>query len=46
MNNRLDRLKDIQIENLVWVILDNPGWECNHKESYTKTIHLNTKDIK
>lgn len=34
------------MENLVWVILDNPGWECDHKESYTKTIHLNTKDIK
>ncbi len=35
MNNRLDRLKDIQIENLVWVIYIGIivlSWYANSKE--------------
>lgn len=34
------------MKNLCWVILDNPGWNIENKERYTKCVHMSTSDIK
>lgn len=34
------------MKNLCWVILDNPGWNIQYKERYTKCVHMSTSDIK
>ena len=34
------------MKNLCWVILDNPGFNVQYKDSQTKCIYLDTKDIK
>lgn len=34
------------MQNLCWVILDNPSWSIQYKDMNTKAIHLNTADIK
>ena len=34
------------MKNLCWVILDNPGWNIENKERYTKCVHMCTNDIK
>ena len=34
------------IGTLVWVVIDNPGFELQYKDSNTKLIHINSADIK
>ena len=34
------------MENLVWVILDNPSWEIQYPDRATKKLYINSKDIK
>lgn len=34
------------MKNLCWVILDNPGFNLQYKDPFTKCIYLNTNDIK
>ncbi len=34
------------MRHLCWVILDNSGFELQHKDALTKVIHINTADIK
>ena len=34
------------MENLCWVILDNPGFNLKNREAHTKCVYLNTADIK
>jgi hypothetical protein len=34
------------MHNLIWCILDNPSWELQYPERYTRRIHLKTSDIK
>lgn len=34
------------MRNLCWVILDNPGFNVQYKDSQTKCIYLDTRDIK
>lgn len=34
------------IGTLVWVIMDNPSFELQHKDTNTKLIHINSADIK
>lgn len=34
------------MKHLCWCIIDNPSWNVYHPDQLTKTIHLNSKDIK
>ena len=34
------------MNNLIWCILDNPSWELQHPDRYTKRIHIKTADIR
>lgn len=34
------------MKNLCWVILDNPAWNIQYKDTNTKVIHIKSSDIK
>jgi hypothetical protein len=34
------------MDNLIWCILDNPGWDLQYPDRYTKRIHIKSSDIK
>lgn len=34
------------MDNLIWCILDNPGWELQYPDRATYKVFINTKDIK
>lgn len=35
-----------KMKNLIWVIMDNPSWELQHKDRNTKVVYLKLDDVK